>query len=305
MDVPHIAQLRDLVALVGLADRLRHPRLFLLRAEEVGALPPGFPTEYSFGFYTVGLLRGLSGAINCGRRAYDFDAGTLFCVGPDQLIGHHVALLAGATGWLLFFQGDYCAGHAVAERLPGYRFFDYAVDEALHLSAPEEASLEALFEQLSGEYARGIDAHSRDIALGSVGLLLSYVDRYYHRQFITRQETTPPVGARVERELRDYYAGGLPAERGTPTVAYLAERLHVTPGYLSEQLRALTGHSAQEHIHRFVFERAKAALADPQAGVQEVAYGLGFAHAPYFSRFFRKRAGASPSEWRARVAGRL
>lgn len=62
---------------------------------------------------------------------------------------------------------------------------------------------------------------------------------------------------RLEGTLNVYFNDETALNRALPTVAYLAERLNVSPGYLSDMLRTLTVQNAQQYIHDKLIERAK------------------------------------------------
>jgi AraC-like DNA-binding protein len=83
-----------------------------------------------------------------------------------------------------------------------------------------------------------------------------------------------------------------------PTVQYLADQLHMSPGYLSDMLRTLTGKNAQQHIHDKLIEKAKEKLSTTTLSVSEVAYALGFEHSQSFSKLFKTKTNLSPLEFR-------
>lgn len=87
-------------------------------------------------------------------------------------------------------------------------------------------------------------------------------------------------------------------QKDLPTVQYLAEALHVSPGYLSSLLKVLTGQSAQQHIHNKLIEKAKEKLTTTALSVSEIAYELGFEHSQSFSKLFKSKTNVSPSEFR-------
>ena len=154
--------------------------------------------------------------------------------------------------------------------------------------------LGGIFGNLYREYQRPVDRFSREVMLANLELLLSYAERYYHRQFLMRHQPDDGLYRRFREELNRHLAS--PASRELPTVAHLAGRLHLSPGYLSDLLRTVTGKGAQEHIHLAIIERGKDLLRGG-ANVSETAAELGFVYPQYFSRLFKLRTGRSPREW--------
>lgn len=81
-----------------------------------------------------------------------------------------------------------------------------------------------------------------------------------------------------------------------------AQALEVTPDHLSRSCRQCTGQSALELLHERVLLEARRLLAYTPMPVAEVAAQLGFEDAAYFSRFFGRASGTSPSDYRVQVA---
>ena len=144
----HIDQISTLLQLGNTQDQ-RHPLFHLLKVETINHLPAQFPVDFSFGFYTIGLVRNMKGEVECGRQRYDFQKGTMFFVGPNQLVGHALNALQDADGWLCFFHRSFLAQHGLEQEILNYGFFDYTVREALHVSPAEEDAIEQL--EKSGE----------------------------------------------------------------------------------------------------------------------------------------------------------
>ena len=72
----------------------------------------------------------------CGR--YDYNKGTLLCVAPGQIggkedNGERVSI----TGWALLFHPDLLHGTPLEKHIRDYSFFDYRVNEALHMTDEE------------------------------------------------------------------------------------------------------------------------------------------------------------------------
>ena len=205
------------------------------------------------------------------------------------------------TGWMLVFHPDLLAKYPLGQKITRYGFFSYAVHEALHLSASEEATLDQLINSIRAEAERPIDAFSQDVLVAQIDLLLTHSDRFYHRQFLTRRNAeTDRDGnsllARFEARLNAYFDQH--TEQPLPTVQFFADELNVSPAYLSDMLRSLTGQNTQQHIHQNLIEKAKRLLLTTSLSVNETAFQLGFEYPQYFSRLFKKKTGLTPAEFR-------
>jgi AraC-like DNA-binding protein len=112
---------------------------------------------------------------------------------------------------------------------------------------------------------------------------------------------TTPEGSRagLSTELSVEFTK-LVAERSsaTLTVRSAALRLGVTSGYLREVVVAQTGRTPGQIIRSAVLTEAQRLLANTDMTCAQVADRLGFEDASYFSRFFRREAGAPPSAYR-------
>ena len=91
--------------------------------------------------------------------------------------------------------------------------------------------------------------------------------------------------------------------REQPRLDVLAARLGITPTQLNRVCRQVLGRSALGVLHARVLLEAQRELAYTTMSVKQIALGLGFADAAYFTRFFQRGAGAAPTVWRERVAG--
>ncbi len=88
---------------------------------------------------------------------------------------------------------------------------------------------------------------------------------------------------------------------GLKTVEEYAEKLGTSAGQLRRICQEVIGQSPLHVINARIIHAAQRDLAYSTMSVQQVAYSLGYDDAAYFSRFFRKQTGLTPSEFRERV----
>jgi AraC family transcriptional regulator, transcriptional activator of pobA len=249
-----------------------------------------------FNFYSVWLEKEVKGKIRYGQGYFDFDEGKMIFIAPGQILStsdHEQT----NSGYGLVFHPDFIKGYPLAKTIKNYGYFSYAVNEALFLSEKEEETIISIMQQIMQEYRSNIDRYTQDVIVSHIEVLLNYSNRFYGRQFITRKSSNNDVLVRMERVLTNYFKG-TDSNRGLPTVQFLAEQLHVSPGYLSDMLRELTGQNAQNHIHNYLIEEAKELLSTTTLSASEIAYRLGFEHPQSFSRLFRQKTDLSPSDFR-------
>ena len=89
-------------------------------------------------------------------------------------------------------------------------------------------------------------------------------------------------------------------ERGKApqNVADYANLLHVTPNYLNKTVKNHTHRTAIDWIEIARLNLAKQYLRDRHLSIAEIAEKTGLVDQSYFSRFFKKKTGQTPSEYR-------
>ena len=275
-----------------------HPLLTLLDLGQTRHLPPPpMRTPVVQQLYTIWLKKDFRGRLHYGHQSYDFREGVLGFVAPGQVFSVDEAVdISELSGWMLVFHPDLLRTYPLGKKITTYGFFTYAVHEALHVSAQEEALLDMLLSTIRSEYERPIDAFSQDVLVSQLEVLLSYANRFYHRQFLTRRVAEHDQLSRFEALLLGYFTqdGELPL----PTVHYFADALAVSPAYLGDMLRALTGQTTQQHIHHALIEKAKRLLLTTSLTVNETAFQLGFEYPQYFNRLFKSKTGLTPAAFR-------
>jgi len=81
-------------------------------------------------------------------------------------------------------------------------------------------------------------------------------------------------------------------------VADYAEQLNVTPNYLNKTVKQHTHRTAIDWVEIARLNRAKQLLKDPSVPISEIAGRVGIPDQSYFSRFFKKKTGQTPSQYR-------
>lgn len=253
--------------------------------------------EFTSDCYIISFKKLKAGIILYGRTPYDHSNGTMMFVKPRQIM-EMKNLQFEENGFMLLIHEDYLNGHDLHQAVQKYGFFDYEVNEALHLSPREEELIWSLHDKILTEYNNNPDEYSREIILGHVASVLMYSQRFYKRQFINRTDMSGKTVTRFNEALRGYFASRFLLEKGLPTVNELADNLNISARYLSDLLKQETGKTAMDLIHVFVVTEAKNQLKTSDQSIAQIAYGLGFENTSYFTRLFKKQAGLKPMEFR-------
>ena len=293
-----IRSISEFHKMAGLA-KPEHPLITIIELE---ALKPPAAGSYSrvFDFYSISLKKNFHLKMLYGQQPHDFDEGVLHFMAPGQVLTIHVEkdYVHNPSGWMILFHPDLLWNTPLAKTIKQYEYFGYAANEALHLSDKEETMVTGIAKSMQQEYHSAIDKFSQSVIIAQLELLLTYGDRFYQRQFITRKMSGHDILNRLEELLDRYFTSGALMETGLPTVAYIAESLHITPNYLSSLLKSLTGQSTQQHLHNKLIELAKEKLSTSDLSVSEIAYQLGFEHLASFSKLFKTKTNLSPLEFR-------
>jgi len=295
----HIAinSISELHHLIGIS-KPQHPLISLINLDELKRSDNPSEVGFILNFYSISLKRNVKGKLKYGQNYYDFDEGVLAMMAPGQLLSASSSDNYEVSGWWLIFHPDFVRNHPIAKTIKDYGFFSYAVNEALHLSEKEEKTLENIMQNIQDEYQSAIDAFSQDVMISHLELLLSYTNRYYNRQFITRESANHDVLTKMEAFLHHYYSNENHEEPRLLTVHTIADKLNLSSHYLSDLLRTLTGQSAQQHLQNALIEKAKESLSLTNLSISEIAFQLGFEHPQSFNKLFKSKTNQTPLEYR-------
>ncbi len=295
----HIQTISEFHRLVGLPQP-EHPLISVIDYSKIKNSAENNQVPVVFSFYSISLKRDLDFKMFYGQQQYDFDEGVMFFMAPGQVL--RVEAVPGAafehSGFLLLIHPDFIWNTSLAKKIKKYDYFHYSVSESLFLSVKEELIINGIVNNIESEYHSNIDKFSLDIIIAQLEVLLNYAERFYQRQFITRRKVNHQILEALEAVLNDYFEGNSDHVAGLPSVAFVAEKLNISPGYLSEVLKTLTGLSTQQHIHAKLIEKAKEKLSTTSLTVSEIAYELGFEHSQSFSKLFKTKTSLSPVAYR-------
>lgn len=281
-----------------LGQKDRHPLVSVIDYTEVS------PIRHSLNSYSVyGMFmhEHLPVELTYGCGKYDYTSGTLICVAPGQIggkedNGEQIDL----DGWALLFHPDLLRGTPIEKTIKECTFFDYRINEALHMTDEERDIFVSLMRQIKRELMNSRDDFQDRIIVEYIGLLLNYCMRFYNRQFITRKLENSDILMKFNSLLHDYFRDKKQLTMGLPTIQYCADKLCMSSNYFGDLVKKATGDSAGTHIRQYVIQQAKNELATG-ATIAQVAYTLGFEYPEHLSRMFKKQTGITPSEYSEKI----
>lgn len=294
----HLKSISELHHLFGLEKPL-HPLITIIK--EWPEIDFDFGnTKMTSDLYVLGMKGNVRGTFKYGRNSYDYEEGTLVFMAP-----HQVATFDSAdsemdrNGWNIFFHADLIRKSTLGDTIKDFSFFNYGLNEALHVSDKEKYMLTELVQKIETELQQNIDKHSQELILVNLESILKYCSRYYDRQFYTRTNLNKDLIERFEKFLEDYFSSDELKRNGLPTLGDCGQAMNMSGSYLSDLLRLETGRSAKDHIHDYIIEKAKTLLLNSNNKISEVAYDLGFEYSQHFSTLFKSKTGVSPSDYRS------
>lgn len=200
-----------------------------------------------------------------------------------DVAGHQVTVPTATLQQLL-------GGSSLAETGLGASFVIAAED------AGDVAECAQLFAAVGREF-RAREAGRVHALLAYASLLAVHFLRRRGEQFLREklQGTRDTLVQRFQALVEQHYRVHRP-------LSFYAATLGVTPDHLSRTCRNVAKQGALQILHDRLLLEARRLLAYTPMPVGEVAEQLGYEDAAYFSKFFTRQVGNTPSEYRALVA---
>lgn len=169
-------------------------------------------------------------------------------------------------------------------------------DEPLHLRLRDvrvQSDLTGLLEALEREL-QGTDAAARRAAHFQAGMISVFLERH-----LEDNDRNPKTRKRSADRLAAAFTALVERDFTHPRqIADYAAELGVTPTHLTRACKATCGRGALDLLSDRKLYEARRRLAETEEPVKDIASGLGFASAAYFTRAFRAETGMSPTEFR-------
>ena len=137
-------------------------------------------------------------------------------------------------------------------------------------------------------------------------IVMSYINLFMYKacSFINRYlETQAEEVGPADKRSTEYYNKFMTLLnlyfKHERSIGFYASKLYITPKYMTTLIKKTSGRSAMEWINDCVIMEAKNLLKYSDMGIQEISEYLNFSNQSFFSQYFKRFAGCSPSDYRA------
>lgn len=136
--------------------------------------------------------------------------------------------------------------------------------------------------------------HRREL---TEALLLAFLYEFYDtmERFIPLMPSSFKSADNLFKTFIDIISSSYPKNR---SVAYYADRLHVTPKYLSAVCKEISGQPASELIDQYVMKDVLFLLRKKEMSIKEITNELNFPNISFFGKYVKKHLGLSPRLYR-------
>jgi len=251
-------------------------------------------------FYQISLFKFGVQDIKVNSKSYTMDEGTLFFSASGNVQSWEI--VDDLEGFVMFFSSTFLSSSIVNSRiLENFPFFGVDSNISIKLNGEQFAKLSSIYneilEELSGNYFG-----KWEIIRSLLLLIMHQSSRIYY----SKDESEPDIAdsqryivkkfqALLSQHYEQLYLG---REVSLKIASDYASELFIHPNYLNQVTKKVLGKTASSLIKEKTIHEAKVLLYQTDFSISEIAYKLGFETNTYFSRFFKKETGKTPSEYK-------
>ncbi|RAV30571.1 AraC family transcriptional regulator [Sinomicrobium soli] len=259
--------------------------------QHAGSFHEAISLPHKHDFFVLVFFSSGSGVHEIDFHSYPILPGSVFMMSPGQT--HHWKFTADTDGFVLFHTREFYEMHFMNRSLYNFPFY-YSVQNPSSLFIPDEDR-----ECISGLFARIFREHMRGGYM-STPLVASLLDILYinmSRLYLQTEnsEVTVPAGYTkkiriLERLIEEHY----PVEKSASAYAAM---MNISPKHLNRMVKLSLGKTVTELVADRVLLEAKRLLVHAPKSFAAIARTLGYEDYAYFSRFFRRNTGMTPSDF--------
>lgn len=242
-------------------------------------------------FYLVVVFTQGSGIHEIDFSQYPVKKGALFILRPGQT--HYWQLSDDIEGYIFFHSLNFYSLLFPNKELTEYPMLSASYGNcAIQLNKTETEQTVQLFQEILSEYQQTELFKARKL-----GLL---TDRFYIDllRLLKKQPSVTTVEKRRSTELFNRFSALLESSIMTlrkPTD--YADALNISTKHLNRIVNEEVNKSTSQLINERIVLEAKRHLIHSFSSMEEISQELGFEDASYFSRFFKKNTGLTPSDF--------
>ena len=179
-------------------------------------------------------------------------------------------------------------------------FLQFGSLPCMELTHAESQSLRSFISMVEQELKGSETDFSSEIIGGLIAATNYKVGDMLTHYLTEHPEVDSPIHNRAEEYFRQFTELLGEHYKHERSVGFYARQLCITPKYLTTLIKRISGKSVSEWIDNYVILEAKTLLKYSNMSVQEIAYYLNFPNQSFFGSYFKRNAGMSPSQYKAK-----
>lgn len=245
--------------------------------------------------YSIILLQSGELTVLVDFHTYKLQAKAILCLSPYQ--PHRFITGQAGQGWVIRFHPDFFCTYRHVNEVAVEGTLFHNTYERSHFAVTDDARLQSVLQQMQQELGQD-NLAQHQLLVAYLKIFLIQVLRLWA---IAHQEpSNAAVGDHPEviRQVRDSIERDY---RHQHSPRHYAEMVHLSPKTLGKLVKCHFHKTLTELIAQRIVIEAKRELYLTAKPVKEVGSLLGFTDEFYFSRFFKRHAGISPTLYRHTV----
>lgn len=265
----------------NLTDDTVHTGLIIRQIDQTQLTMPLMGIPHTHNFYTLSLLAQGTMTVYTDYEQIQVQSPALVLLGKDQVHVHNTyqQVVMTSLSFTEWFAIDTNSDWPSLFTVP-----------ALALTAHDFSQIAEYTRLLQREYKSDNQLNSNHIANHLLTIIIELACQFKHVYQASPTHQSSKLYHQFNQALNQQY-------RLVGDSKDYAHQLCVTPQQLKAATKRVTGKGPKQLINERQLLEAKRLLYWADWSIKEIAWQLGFTSEPYFSRFFKKHTGYSPSQF--------
>lgn len=248
-------------------------------------------------FYKICLITGRTN-IHYADKSVELDDTFLFFANPHIPYSSEV-LTPNQTGYACLFTEELLKAGDRSESLQQSPLFKVDGTPIFVLNAEQKARMTAIYQQMLAEQSTDY-VFKQDLIRSYLSLIIHEALRMQPAENFVKHKN---ASARIAALFMDLLERQFPVDNPQHPLALksahdFAAQLAIHVNHLNRSVKEITGRSTTTHIAERIISEARALLQHTTWSISEIAYSLGFEYPAYFTNYFKKLTGITPTHVR-------